>query len=214
MITFQLQLSLCLACLASMALFFAAPQSAPDDKVLFQDKFEGRLAEGWEWISENSAHWCVREGALEIRVVPGLARTVKNALVREAPNRSTGTFAIELDVTNLSKPTQQYEQAGITLYQDGKPVFKFVKELVDGQLMMIPGRKNMESKTVKLRLIVTADSYTAQYKEDGKGEFQTAASGKLRPPGKEQISIQCYNGPADKEHWIRFDNFRIIKLAE
>jgi hypothetical protein len=65
-----------------------------------------------------------------------------------------------------------------------------------------------------LRLIVTADSYTAQYREDGKGDFQTAASGKLSPAEKEQISIQCYNGPTDKEHWIRYDNFRIVKLAD
>jgi hypothetical protein len=214
MITFQHQLSIILACLTSLTLFCARLQSTPDDKVVFHDQFEGQLAEGWKWINENSAHWCVRDGKLEIRVVPGLAKTVKNALVRAAPDRSAGTFAIEVDVTNLSEPTQQYEQAGLTLYQDGKPRFKFVKELVDGQLMMIPGRKKIASQTVQLRLIVTADSYTAQYREDGKGDFQTAASGELRPAEKEQISIQCYNGPTDKEHWIRYDNFRIVRLAD
>jgi hypothetical protein len=117
-------------------------------------------------------------------------------------------------VTNTIKPTRQYEQAGITWYNNGKPVFKLVKELVDGQLMIIPGRKPMTSKTVQLRLIVTANSFIAQYRPDARGEFQTAATGKLPPPGDDEVSIQCYNGPADANHWIRFDDFRILELSD
>jgi len=208
------QLSILPACFASLILFCSVLQSKAEEEVVFNDQFEGELAEGWHWIREHGAHWCVRDEALEIRVVPGLAETVKNALLRAAPDRSAGTFAIEVDVTSLSEPAQQYEQAGLTFYQDGKPVFKFVKELVDGQVMMIPGRKSITSQTVQLRLIVTANSYAAQYRADGKGNFQTAATGKLPPPGNDLISIQCYNGPPDKEHWIRFDNFRIVKLED
>lgn len=63
-------------------------------------------------------------------------------------------------------------------------------------------------------LIVTADSFTAQYRLGGQGEFQTAATGKLPPPGKDQVSLQCYQGPPDAEHWIRFDDFRILRHAE
>ncbi len=146
--------------------------------------------------------------------MPGFAETVENALVRAAPNRQDGTFAIEVTVANLTEPTEQYEQAGLTWYQAGKPVFKLVKERVDGELMIIPGRKPMPSKTVQLRLVVTADSFTAQYRADAKGDFQTAASGKLPPPGDDQISIQCYHGPPHDDHWIRFDGFRIIKLDD
>ncbi len=70
------------------------------------------------------------------------------------------------------------------------------------------------SKTVQLRLIVTADKWTAQFRPDGKGEFQTAGTGRLPAPNNDQVSIQCYNGPPDAEHWIRFDDFRIIELSE
>jgi regulation of enolase protein 1 (concanavalin A-like superfamily) len=139
---------------------------------------------------------------------------VKNALVREAPDRSKGKFAIEVTVTNTVRPTRQYEQAGITWYVDGQPVFKLVKELIDEKLYIIPGRKAMPAKSVQLRLIVTADSYTAQFRPDGKGEFQTAAAGALKAPGKDQVSIQCYNGPEDAEHWICFDDFRILQLSD
>ena len=191
-----------------------ASELSADEKVLFEDEFDGKLADGWNWLRESKDHWRLNDGALEICVQPGVAHNVKNALVRKAPDRSKGKYAIEVTVTNLSKPAQQYEQAGITWYSNEKPVFKLVKELVDGQLKIIPGHKLMDAQSVQLRLIVTADKWEAQYRPDGKGEFQTAATGHLPAPGKEQVSIQCYNGPPDAKHWIRFDDFRISKLAE
>jgi hypothetical protein len=62
--------------------------------------------------------------------------------------------------------------------------------------------------------VVTKDQFTAQFRPDAAGDFKTAASGALAPGADEQISIQCYNGPPDAEHWIRFDDFRIVQLAE
>jgi hypothetical protein len=198
--------------LASL-LLLNSPVSA-EDEVICEDRFEGKLGDGWTWLRPHEGYWRIQDNGLEIRVEPGVAHNVKNALVREAPDRKTGKYAIEVTVTNHSVPTQLYEQAGITWYSGGKPVFKLVKELVHGQLMIIPGRKEMTAKTVQLRLIVTADSWTAQFRPNGEGEFQTAATGKLPPPNEDQVSIQCYNGPPDAEHWIRFDDFRIVKLSD
>ena len=199
-----------------LALVAAFPISlwAAEPKVLFEDRFDGKLADGWSWLRENPKTWRFRDGALEIRVEPGAANNVKNALVREAPDRAKGKYAFEVTVTALAKATQQFEQAGLTLYHDGKPVFKLVKELIDGGLYIIPGKVAMDAKTVQLRLVVTADGFEAQFRPEGKGEFKTAAKGKLPPPGKDQISIQCYNGPPAAEHWFRFDDFRILKLAD
>jgi hypothetical protein len=188
--------------------------SAAEPKVIFEDTFEGKLADGWRWIREHAEAWRIADDGLEIRVEPGVARTVKNALVRKAPDRSKGKFAIEVTVTNHTMPTRQYEQAGITWYHDGKPVFKLVKELIDGDLWIIPGKVSMRAKTVQLRLVVTADKWIAQFRPEGKGEFKTAAEGKLPAPGKDEVSIQCYNGPPDAEHWIRFDDFRIRKIED
>jgi len=184
------------------------------EPIIFEDRFEGKLAQGWTWLRENPKTWRIRDGGLEIRVQPGVAHNVKNALVREAPDRSKGKFGFDVTVTNNTVPTQKYEQAGITWYNNGQPVFKLVKELVDGKLMIIPGRKTMSSKSVQLRLIVDGSDYIAQFRPGAKGEFQTAATGKLPPPGDDQVSIQCYNGPLNAEHWIRFDDFRISKLPD
>jgi len=182
--------------------------------IIFEEQFQGTLDTGWKWLRENPRAWRMRQGALEIRVEPGVASNVKNALVRQAPDRSSGKYAIDVTVTNTTKPTQQYEQAGITWYNNSKPVFKLVKELVDGKLMIIPGRKPVSSKTVQLRLIVTKGNFIAQFRPNAEGKFQTAAVGTLPAPGNDQVSIQCYNGPANAEHWIRFDDFRILELPE
>jgi hypothetical protein len=197
------------AFLLASAINWAAAQ-----QVLFEDPFNERLDEGWTWIRENPEAWRLRDNALEIRVQPGDANSVKNALVRPAPDRSKGRYAIDLTVTTTRPLVQQYEQAGITWYHNQKPVIKLVKEIVDGDLVIIPGRKPMTNDTVQLRLIVSADSYVAQFRPDAKGEFQTAATGKLPPPNHDQVSVQCYHGPPNAEHWIRFQDFRITKLSD
>ena len=189
----------------------AAAETAAE-RVLFEDRFDGELADGWTWLRENPDAWRVRDAALEIRIEPGLAHNVKNALLRTAPDRHADKYAFEVTVTNTVAPTQQYEQAGITWYTGGKPVFKIVKERIDGGLFIIPGRKPMDAETVRLRLVVDGERWTAQYQPDAQGEFLTAAEGKLPPPGDDQVSIQGYHGPADTEHWIRFQDFRILRL--
>ena len=196
----------------------AAPAQAPANAKAgntFLDTFDSdKLAAGWTWLREHKDHWRMKDGGLEVRVEPGKAHDVKNALVRDAPDRNKGAYLVEVTVTNHTVPTHLYEQAGITWYKDGKPVLKLVKELVKGELMIIPGRKPMTEPCVRLRLIVTADSWTAQYQPGAKGPFLEAAKGKLPSPGKDQVSIQCYNGPPDAEHWIRFDDFRIAPLTD
>ena len=184
-----------------------------NETIIFQDDFSDGLSPSWSWLRENSSLWRLQNGGLEICVRPGLADTVINALVRETPDRNDGNYAIEVTVTNHTLPTQQYEQAGITLYIDDKPVFKEVKELIDGDLYIIPGKQPIATQSVRLRLVVTANSWEAQYKPDGSSDFQTAASGELASPGRDQVSLQCYNGPEGSDHWIRFEDFQIKKLS-
>ncbi len=187
---------------------------AAEPQVVFEDRFEGKLGEGWSWLREDPRTWRIRDGALEIRVEPGLAQTVKNALVRQAPDRSKGKYAIEVAVVFTVEPSQQYEQAGITWYREGQPVLKLVHELIDGKTYIIPGKKPTATKSVQLRLIVDGERFVAQFRPDGQGEFQTAAEGPLPLGREEQVSIQCYQGPSQAEHWMRFDDFRIVRLTE
>ena len=181
-------------------------------QIIFQDTFDGGLDSGWSWLREHPDDWRIRDGGLEICVRPGVKDTVQNALLRSAPDRGDGAYAVEVTITNHSQPTQQYEQAGITWYHNGEPVFKEVKELIDGDLYIIPGKQPMPTQSVRLRLVVTASTWEAQFRAEGESAFQTAASGELPPPGDDQVSIQCYNGPEKGDHWIRFSDFCIRRV--
>lgn len=194
--------------------FSAGWLAAAELEVVFEDPFDTKLAEGWTWLREDTKAWRLREGALEIRNLPGNAQTVQNAILRPALDRSRGTYVYEVTVTSLAVPTEQYEQAGITWYQDDKPVLKFVKERIDGKLYVFPGRVPMDKQTVTLRLVVGKERWVARFRPEGQKDFQTAAEGAMPSGEKDQVSIQCYHGPSDKEHWVRFDDFRILRMAD
>lgn len=202
--------SLCLAAL----LVFGGSLLAGEPRVVFEDRFDGKLGDGWSWQRGDAQTWRFRDGALEIRVEPGVATTVKNALLRKAPDRSKGRFAAEVTVTHTAAPTKQFEQLGITLYQNEKPGPKLVHELIDGKTYIIPGRIPTETKSVQLRMVLSKDQLLFQFRPEGKGEFRTVGTRPLPVTANEQISIQCYQGPADAEHWMRFDDFRLIELPE
>jgi hypothetical protein len=185
-----------------------------EPSVVFEDSLKGKLGPGWHWLRENPGAWRHSPNGLEIRVEPGLKDTVKNALLRKAPDRAQGKYAIDVTVELTSPPTQQYEQAGITWYQGSKPVFKLVHEFIDGKTYVIPGKKPTDTRRLQLRLVVSKDGYVAQYRPDAQGAFQIADSGKLAAGADEEVSIQCYHAPAEGEHWMRFSDFRISKLPE
>ena len=198
--------------LAAAVLLWNLPLLAAEPKVLFEERFAGKPGEGWTWLRENPPAWRIADGGLEIRVEPGGAGDVKNVLLRTIPDRGKGQFAAEVTITFKTPPSKQFEQAGFTWYQKGKNGFKLVHEQIDGKTYIIPGKIATATRTVQLRLVYSADKYTAQFRPDGKGEFQTVASGALPAPGDDQLAILCYHGPADAEHWIRFENFRILQL--
>jgi hypothetical protein len=191
---------------------------AAEAERVFTDPLREKLGEGWSWLREDRAAHRMTKDGLEIRIQSGDANTVKNALVRAAPDRSKGKYAVEVTVSSLAKPVKQWEQAGMTWYVDGKPVFKLVKELVDGKVVVWPGAAPDPGQTVRLRVVVSADSFVAQYKPvgaDGKpeGEWRTAEKGKLPPPRNDQISLQCYHGPENAEHWVRFTDFEVSRVG-
>lgn len=212
--------SACAACAAVLLCLFAVgAEDGP--KPLAEDRFEaGKLDPAWTVLRESPGRWRLREGGFEVRVEPGDANSVRNALLRDAPDRGKGRYAVEVTVTNLAAPTKQWEQAGIVWYIDSRPVLKLMKELVDGKLVVVPNLVPMDARSVRLRLTVGPDGFVAEFRplgDDGapKGEFKEAGRGALPAPKagvREQVSIQCYHGPEDAEHWIRFDDFRVTAV--
>jgi hypothetical protein len=183
-----------------------------EEGILFEDDLKGELGEGWSWLRAEGSDWRITEDGLEIRIRPGDANTVRNALLREAP--PADRLAIEVTVRFLEDPIQQWEQAGITWYQGEKPVFKLVHERIDGRLMIVPGKPLAETLSVRLRLETGGGRFVAKYRPEGEENYITAAEGELPRSPEDKISLQAYHGPENIAHWVRFSEFVIRELPE
>lgn len=196
-------------------------------EVLFQDTFAGELGEGWSWVREDKAAWRVANGRLEMRVLPGNlwggANNVKNVLVRPAPELEQGEVAVSVTITN--RPVHQYEQANLAWYYDDSHMVKLGLELVDGTVCIVMGREEADQTrtlakipiavtSVRVRLLVKGQHIRGEYWPHGGGQWLKAGDGDLPAPprARAKISLHCYQGPPDAEHWARFSEFRVVRL--
>lgn len=212
------------ATLAALALAFTAGCLA--EQVLFEDDFPGRLGKDWSWVREDKAGWRVTDRRLELRVLPGnlwgRANTANNVLVRPAPDVEQGEVKISVTISN--RPTHQYEQANLAWYYDDSHMVKLGLELVDGEVCIVMGREEADQTrtlakipiavtSVRVRLLVASRRIRGEYMPLGGDKWLEAGSGDLPAPpeGRAKISLHCYQGPPDAEHWARFSDFRILQ---
>jgi hypothetical protein len=98
-----------------------------------QDFTGTSLAPQWSWIRENRNDWSltIDPGTLTIDAVNGdlwqTINTAQNLLVEKAP---PGNFVAEAKLA--LRPDQNYEQAGLLLYQDDDHYFRLVGESNSG----------------------------------------------------------------------------------
>ncbi len=210
---------LLLGCLTSASLLAG-------EEAVFQDDFRGRLADGWTWIREDSSAWRVKDGALELRILPGNlwggANNSKNVLVRDAPPLDGGELEITVKFEN--QPTGQYEQVNLAWYYDDSHMVKLGREIVDGPVCVVMGREERDQcRTIarppvpggwyRLRLIVSGNQIRGQYWPEGASRWTDAGVCELPVPpgGKPKISLHSYNGLADREHWARITEFKVVR---
>lgn len=195
--------------LVIMAAVSACAMEGGKEELLFSDHFTEKPGEGWQWLRESPEDWRITDMGLELRARPGDAESVRNALLREAPELNESTLIFEVTITFTAELSEQYEQAGLVWYAEDKPVFKLVHERIDGELFIIPGKAAAPQHTVRLRLEVEKNKYRSFYRPEGETKFIAASEGELQVGAKNHISIQCYHGPTQGDHWIRFSDFTI-----
>lgn len=197
------------------------------EEFMFRDDFNGRLGQGWSWLREDPNGWRATPRGLEVRVQPGNmwgpANNAKNVLVRNAPDLTKD--GIEVSVTVTNQPTGQYEQVDLVWYYDDSHMVKLGQELVDGKLSIVMGREAadqtrtiaiipLKSFSVELRLSVTGNRINGQFRTPGTETWQAAGECDLPAHGPPKVSLQCYQGPANVEHWARITEFRIRGLGK
>jgi len=210
-----------------VSLSLAVVTAAASHEPLFRDDFTGSLDRSWSWVREDTKAWRVTERGLEIRLQPGNmwgpANNAKNVLVRAAPDPAKGELEISVTVTN--QPSGQYEQVDLVWYYDDSNMVKLGQELVDGKLSIVMGREeNDKTRTiaiiplkffsVQLRLSVTGDRIHGEFHTPDAEAWREAGECDLPVHGPPKVSLQCYQGPPDVEHWARLTGFCIKRMGK
>jgi len=102
----------------------AATPAGPFD---LYDGFNGALADGWNWVNENSERWSLTEapGFLRIYTSPSATGDV-NLLLRDV---APGDFAIETHL--LFEPNANFQLAGLVIWQDQENFLQFGRAFCD-----------------------------------------------------------------------------------
>jgi regulation of enolase protein 1 (concanavalin A-like superfamily) len=207
-----------------LAMLLTVGGTARSDEVLFQDDFQGRLAEGWSWVREDPKGWRVTEAGLEMRVQPGNMwgppNNARNVLARPLPEPAGAELEVSVTVTN--QPTEQYEQVNLVWYYDDGHMVKLGQELVNGKLSVVMGREEadktrtiaimpIEAHSLRVRFLASGNRVRGQFRPAGAGQWVDVGACDLPAHGPPKASLQVYQGPARIERWARFNEFRVVR---
>ena len=183
------------------------------EEVIFEEPFCKELRDGWSWLREVPEDWRITDEALEIKMEPLPQEGARNILFRTPPKKADGPFVVTVELKAVQPYSNQYQQAGLYWMQGGEVKFKFVLEIIDEELYVFPGKKPLEAEHVVIRLRIDGTQVIAEYQPNATGEFLKALEATLpeRNDETDQISLQCWHGPAKAESWTRFQRFSITK---
>ena len=217
--------------LAAILLFAATPRGVAEE-VLFEDAFDGPLSPQWSVVGLKQDDYRLKEGGLEMRVQPGRETQDTPMLLVLLPfNTSEGaTASVELKL--LDRFTEPAESAGLYLTDEDSREFSAEKKNVNGHLVFSPGdvefigqegtEGDPQQYTLKfwpanddfgpLRIIIRGNYGYFQVGPSADGKYLNFFHSALRPKEpKRGFALSASGGPADTEHWVRFDNFRVVR---
>lgn len=70
---FSVPQSFCSVVLTGWILAISCATSLAEEKPLFEEKFSGKLSDGWTWVDEVPGSWQLIDGGLELKVLPSIA---------------------------------------------------------------------------------------------------------------------------------------------
>lgn len=198
------------------------------DKVLFEEKFEGKLSDGWTWVREDAAGWKLEGGALKIKAQPGKlwykTKTAKNVLLRKLPAKGTADAPVAVEVTVEGAPETTSEQCGLYLQFDDNNFVKIIREHLKGKTNVLMVRelkgipepqplKEEPAVPLRLRLVWSGAKVSGAYKTTGDwvsvGEVESPS-----PDGAASAALACHGGAADADRWGKFTDFKVVKPAK
>ena len=215
---------LCAVAVALGASSGAAADKLTAEKILFEEKFTGKLEDGWSWVREDPQNWRLEDGDLVLRTPSGYLHAKynnsRNVLLRELP-KSEQPLAVEVYVE--SDPKVQFEHAGVVWYVDDDNYVSLFREMLGGhaELQMVTEKAGSPSfhvvkhdaQGVRMRLLIADGSIATQYKPALDADWKTVGQSKMPAEGAVRVGLMCGGAPQDAERYVRFSDFRIVEIA-
>jgi hypothetical protein len=219
-----------LAIAAFQLLSLSALSSA--DEILFEDTFDEKLSPQWKAVGLKEDEYRIKDGGLEMRVFPANKKSGPPMLMVHLPFTTNDTVTASVELSLIDRFTEPAEAAGLYLTDENSREFAAEKKNINGFLVFSPGKVEFIGKAGTggdpqqfalkfwpaneefgpLRIIVRGGNGFFQAGPSKEGEYLNFFHSALRDnEPKRGFCLSTSGGPTDKEHWVRFDNFRVIK---
>jgi hypothetical protein len=211
---------------------FGTARPAAGEDVLFEDNFDGPLSPEWQAVGLKKDDYRLRDNKLELRVQPGKRTRDTPMLMVLLPFSTSESVTASVELTLIDEFTEPDESAGLFLTDADSREFGAEKRNLDGQLVFSPGNdefigdKGEEDDPQKyalkfwpvneddgpLRIIVRGHYGHFQVGPSRSGKYLNFFHSALREnEPKRGFCLSASGGPSDRDHWVRFDNFRVIR---
>jgi hypothetical protein len=211
-----------------VVLLLLATQNGFGENVLFEDAFTRGLSDKWQLVGLKETDYRVRQSGLELRVQPGKPTRNTPMLKVLLPFTSADDVVVSVKVTVLDEFTQDHEFAGVYLLGESGLEFGAKKERVDGKLVFAPGnyefKPGEEGDPRKYKVKCTAATQEAGPLQivvrSGNAFFQVGPSADKKYlnffhsailDGRTGFCLIAAGAPDGASHWVRFENFRVVK---
>jgi hypothetical protein len=199
------------------------------EKVLFEERFDGKLGQGWSWLYEDKENWRIAGGKLQIRATGGSSfmkdNNGKNYLLRTPPALKNGELIVEAFVEN--HPTSQYEHAGLNWFYDDDHYVILNKECFGAKaeiLFMIEkdakpithfGGFPCETDGVWMRFRVSGTHISGEYRSTPADAWRACGDGELPVKGPPTVGVHAGYAPKKEvNRWTSFSHFRFLESTK
>jgi regulation of enolase protein 1 (concanavalin A-like superfamily) len=212
---------------AAVVLALAAIPWMQTEAPLFEEKFQGKLSDGWSWVREDAAGWKLEGGALRISPQPGTlwfkTNNARNLLVRTPPASGTPEAPVAVEVEIDHAPAAEAEQSGLLFYVDDGNYLKLVYESLKGKTHIVFAReakgipahlptREEPSRPVRLRMLWTGAKIRGEYRPAGATEWISVGEYDSIP-GAARVGLMACGAPAGTDRWASFRAFRVVRAA-
>jgi uncharacterized protein (DUF608 family)/regulation of enolase protein 1 (concanavalin A-like superfamily) len=195
------------------------PSSTPTPLPAGSDDFNsGTLNSQWSWVREDNTHWSLTAAPGNMRITTQTGdiyqtyADAKNILLQNAG----GDFTITTKVT--FKPAQDYQQAGLIVYQDDNNYVKISRAYVLGNYFQFAKEvggvftdevvaDSIAGNTYYLKITKSGNNYTCFYSSDGTNFIQAGTTQSVSLGTIKIGLIACNSYPPDSELNADFDYF-------